>query len=256
MVKKETVLHYAKNEEEKILLSKIYDNYLRAFERNYNTYSDFISDEKKDILENIFLSDKNISFKTFGGYEGAERVISAFLANEDSIDYPVSALKISCKNISDLSHRDILGALMGLGIKREMVGDILIDDNCVIFVKREMADYIILNLTKAGRYPVSCDYYTGSEIVKNEKSEIINTTVASLRLDLILSVGFKIKRTDAVRFINQGRVTVSERVSVNSDTKLKENDKITLKGYGKIIYLGECGTSKKGKVIINIKKLL
>ena len=73
---------------------------------------------------------------------------------------------------------------------------------------------------------------------------------------MILTAGFKIKRTDAVRYINQGKVSVSGRMNVNSDLRLKENDKISLRGYGKIIFLGECGASKKGRVIINIKRLL
>lgn len=256
MIKKETVLFYAKDDDERILLSKIYDNYVKAREKNYNTYSDFISEDKKEILETIFKSESEIEFKTYGGYEGAERVISAFLANSGREDFPVSALEITLRNIKDISHRDILGSLMGLGIKRETVGDILIDKSIIVFVKREIADYIILNLTKVGRYPVSVDYYTGDGILKKESFEEITTTISSNRLDLILSAGFKIKRSDAVRYINQKRVSVTGRMTVNSDMRLKENDKIVLRGYGKMIYLGESGTSKKGKVIINIKRLV
>lgn len=254
MIKKETLIYYAASEDDRVALSKIYDSYLRACDRNYNTYSDFISEEKKDLLEKIFAADNEIDFKTYGGYKGAERVISAFLTNDKDLDFPIECIEISSKNISSLSHRDILGALMGLGIKRETVGDILIDKTCLVFVKREIADYIILNLLKAGRYPVSCDYYKGEEIERNEKSEVISSTVSSVRLDAVISSGFKIKRSDAVKLINQGRVSVSHKIASNPDMKLKENDRITLRGYGKIIYLGEYGTSKKGRTIINIKK--
>ena len=256
MIKKETVLYYAKDDDERILLSKIYDNYVKSVSKNYNTYSDFISEDKKESLETVFKNEADVEFQTYGGYEGAERVISAFLANSASKDFPITALEITCKNIKDLSHRDVLGSLMGLGIKRETVGDILIDKTLIVFVKREIADYIILNLTKVGRYPISVDYYNGEEIVKKESFEEITTTVSSNRLDLILSAGFKIKRSDAARFISQKRVSVSGRMNVNSDMRLKENDKIVLRGYGKIIYLGEVGISKKGKVIVNIKKLV
>lgn len=256
MIKKETLLYYGKDEEDKILLSKIYDNYLRSCQKNYNTYSDFISEEKKEILTDIFSREDFVKFHVYGGYEGAERVVSAFLANEDEYDFPVVCLEITGKNIGSLSHRDILGSLMGLGIKRETVGDILTGERCFIFVKREIADYIALNLVKAGRISVSCDFYYGDEISKEEKFEIINTTVSSNRLDVILSAGFKVKRTDAVKYINQGRVTVSGKMNVSSDLRLKENDRISLRGHGKIIFLGECGTSKKGRTVINIKKLL
>lgn len=256
MIKKETILYYAKDEEDKILLSKIYDNYVRSCQKNYNTYSDFISEEKKEILTDIFCREDFVKFHVYGGYEGAERVVSAFLANDNEYDFPIVCLEITGRNIESLSHRDILGSLMGLGIKRETVGDILIDDRCFIFVKKEIADYIVFNLTKAERIPVSCDYYYGEEISKKEKFEIVNTTISSNRLDVILSAGFKIKRTDAVKYINQGRVTVSGKMNVSSDLRIKENDRISLRGHGKIIFLGESGTSKKGRTIINIKKLL
>ncbi len=256
MVKKETLLYYAKDEDDKILLSKIYDSYLRCCEKNYNTYSDFISEERKECLSEIFKKDGNSVFLTYGGYEGAERVVSAFLANEDRVDFPVRMLKITGKGVENLSHRDILGALMGLGIKRETVGDIITGETVYIAVKKEIADYIILNFNKAGRISLSCDYSENDEVKREEKTEIITTTVSSLRLDIILTAGFKVKRNDAVRYINQGRVSVSGKNNLSSDSRVKENDRITLRGYGKIIYLGESGTSKKGKIIINIKRFL
>lgn len=256
MVKKETLLHYAKDEDDKILLSKIYDSYLRCHERNYNTYSDFISEERKEILFEIFKNDENVIFLTYGGYEGAERVVSAFLANEEWVDFPVKMLKVTGKGIENLSHRDILGALMGLGIKRETVGDIITGETVYIAVKKEIADYIILNFNKAGRTSLNCDYSEDGEIRKEEKTEIITTTVSSVRLDTVLTSGFKVKRSDASRYISQGRVSVSGKNNLSSDTRIKENDRITLRGYGKIIYLGESGTSKKGKIIINIKRFL
>ena len=256
MIKKETVLFYANGDDEKILLSHLYDNYVKAFTKNYNTYSDFFSEEKTTLIKTAFSTVTNLSFDTYGGYEGAERVISAFLANEDNKRYPVLCIEISGRGISKLSHRDFLGALMGLGIKREMVGDIVIGEKCYVFVKEEIADYILLNLTKVGNLGVSVGLYNGKEIIKEERFEIISSTVESLRLDLIVARGFNIKRSDASKFISQGKVLVSGREVLSNDYKVKQNDKITLKGKGKIVFLGENGVSKKGKIIIDIKRYI
>ena len=168
MIKKETVLFYANGDDEKILLSHLYDNYVKAFTKNYNTYSDFFSEEKTTLIKTAFSTVTNLSFDTYGGYEGAERVISAFLANESNKKYPVLCIEISGRGISKLSHRDFLGALMGLGIKREMVGDIVIGEKCYVFVKEEIADYILLNLTKVGNLGVSVGLYNGKEIIKHK----------------------------------------------------------------------------------------
>ena len=137
-----------------------------------------------------------------------------------------------------------------------MVGDIVIGEKCYVFVKEEIADYILLNLTKVGNIGVSVGLYNGKEIIKEERFEIISSTVESLRLDLIVARGFNIKRSDASKFISQGKVLVSGREVLSNDYKVKQNDKITLKGKGKIVFLGENGVSKKGKIIIDIKRYI
>lgn len=256
MLKKDTVLFYAKCDEDKLLLSHLFDNYLKSSMKNYNTYSDFFGEEKTTLIKTAFGSLKDIKLDTYGGYEGAERVISAFLVNEDAKNYPVAVLEISGRGVNKLSHRDFLGALMGLGIKRETVGDIVIGEKCFVFVKEEIADYVIFNLSKIGNVSVNVDRYTGEEIIREEKFEIISSTVESLRLDLILTRGFNIKRSDASTFISQGKVVVSGKTVLSNDYRVKENEKITLKGKGKIIFLKASGLSKKGKTIISIKKYI
>ncbi len=256
MIKKDTVLYNAQNDEEKLLLSRLFDNYVKASFKNYNTYSDFYGEEKTQLIENAFSSQQDVKMVSFGGYNGAERVVSAFLADEDSACFPITCLEITGRDIGKLSHRDFLGSLMGLGIKRETVGDILISDKCYIFVKEEIADYIIYNLTKVGNKGVKVSVFEGEISAGEEKCEIISATVESLRLDLILSRGFNIKRSDAINYISGGRVTAGGRVVTAKDYRVKENEKITLKGKGKLVFLEENGLSKKGKIIVSIKKYM
>ncbi|MBE7029660.1 MAG: hypothetical protein IKZ35_01100 [Clostridia bacterium] len=256
MQKKDRVLYYATDKEERLLLSHIFDNYVKSVTKNHNTYSNFFSEEKTLLIESAFGNECDVKFDTYGGYQGAERVISAFLVNEEKKAYPIKCLEITGRDIKKLSHRDFLGALMSLGIERDTVGDIIISDKCYVFVKEEIADYIIFNLSKVGNVGVSVLEYLGEEIVREEKSEILTVTVESLRLDLILSKAFNIKRSDSVKYIAAGKATVSARTVTANDYKVKENDKITLKGKGKVLFLGEKGQSKKGKIIVSIKKYL
>ena len=145
---------------------------------------------------------------------------------------------------------------MSLGIKRETVGDIITGDEIYVFVKEEIAEYIVLNLVSIGKYGVSptlCDDYV---IEKEERTEEIVAFVSSVRLDSVIRAGFNIKRTDCVKLIKDGRVIVSGKTITNPDYKLKENESISVKGHGKIIYNNEEGTSRKGKIIINITRLV
>ena len=256
MVKKDTVLYYATNDEEKLLLSHLYDNYVKTYTKNYSTYSDFFGEEKTALIKTAFASERDLIFDTYGGFEGAERVISAFLVNEDNKDYPIKCLKVTGRDIDKLTHRDFLGALMGLGIKRETIGDIITGKESYIFVKEEIADYILYNLSKIGNKGVKLEETLTDHIKKEQRFEIISTTVESLRLDLIISRTFNIRRADAASLISQGKVAVSGRYGMGSDYKVKENDKISVKGKGKAVFFEECGLSKKGKIIISIKKYI
>ena len=256
MIKKDTVLYNAQTDEEKILLSRLFDNYVRSSLKNFNTYSDFYGEEKAQLIENAFSTQQDVKMVSWGGYEGAERVILSFLANEENESFPITCLEITGRDIDKLSHRDFLGSLMGLGIKRETVGDILISDKCHVFVKEEIADYIIYNLTKIGNKGVSVSVFEGEISSGEERCEIISATVESLRLDLIVSRGFNIKRSEAISYISGGRVTAGGRVVTAKDYRVKENEKITLKGKGKLVFLEENGLSKKGKIIVSIKKYM
>lgn len=256
MIKKETVLNYASTEDDKLILSKEFDNYSKSYNRNYNTFSDFYGFEKQELVKNAFSTVDDINHIFYGGYDKAERVISAFLVNDNYDKFPVLCIKISGKFIEKLSHRDVLGALMSLGIKRETIGDIITGNDIYVFVKEEIAEYIVLNLVSIGKYgvsPIICEDYI---IEKEEKTEEIVAFVSSVRLDSVIRAGFNIRRTDCVKLIKDGRVVVSGKTITNPDYKPKENDSISVKGHGKIIYNNEDGTSRKGKIIINITKLV
>ncbi len=253
MIKKDTVLYYAKNREDDMFLSGIYDDYIKAYTTSKSIYSGFMSERKQQILKNAFSSEKNIRLSFYGGFDRAERKIACFHTEEDN-NYPYTVLKVSVKGKDKLSHRDFLGALMSLGIRRDIVGDILIGEEILIFVKSEMADYIITNLTSVARKSVSVEAYSGNAFPKLNDGVDFFETVASLRLDAVVSCGFNIARDKAKKLISQGRCFVNSEPVLSCDGKLSEGDKISIKGFGRIVLKEIKGLSKKGRIILNINK--
>ncbi len=195
----------------------------------------------------------------YGGYEQAERVILlnlpgyADLKNENPL--VIVRAKVSEKSKS-LTHRDYLGSLIGLGMKREMIGDILVrDDGADIIVLAEIADFILQNYCKAGRVSLSLEKLDISKLIVPEaKVREITDTVASLRLDSIVASGFSLSRGKAAEAITRGIVFVNNMETVKPDFQLKEGDKISLRGKGKVCLREVGGKSRKDRQYIAIEK--
>ena len=195
----------------------------------------------------------------YGGYEQAERVILlnlpgyADLKNENPL--VIVRAKVSEKSKS-LTHRDYLGSLIGLGMKREMIGDILVrDDGADIIVLAEIADFILQNYCKAGRVSLSLEKLDISKLIVPEaKVREITDTVASLRLDSIVASAFSLSRGKAAEAITRGIVFVNNMETVKPDFQLKEGDKISLRGKGKACLREVGGKSRKDRQYIAIEK--
>ncbi len=255
MISKETVLFYADNREDKLFLSGIYDNYRKTSARGIATYSSFMSERKQQLVISAFSSDKNIGIEFFGGYPGAERKILCFYEEEKG-EYPISVIKAETSSGADLSHRHYLGALMGLGIERDRVGDIAGTDGVrYIYVLSEIADYILMNYEKAGRERLKCELFCGDAQIASPEPEIASFSVASLRLDAVIAAAFRLSRDKAKQLIESGRVCVDGREKTNVDFVLKEGSAITARGFGKAGLLGIKGTSKKGRTFVEMEIL-
>lgn len=257
--------------EKEILLSRVYDKKAEAEKNTMITHTVFLSvDEMNDIpLTDRKLRD-GVDIFSYGGTPDAERSciffvpecfdisdISEYFSNFRE-DNPIVAVKISKDRFSNLSHRDYLGALMGLGIKREQIGDIVIcEGGAYLICFKSIAPFITENLTKGGRGTLSC-IVTDIESVElpQEKTETKFHSVASLRLDNILSAGFSVPRTSCSEYIKRGLVFVNSVRAVKSDATVRENDKIVLRGKGKIVLAEIIGENKKGRIHINIRHYL
>lgn len=256
--------------EKEIILSRALDKKQSAYDASMITNTNFLSiDERNEIITIERALSSSVRTYYFGGYEDAERTVAVFVPafyeagediakffSENESDNPISLIKLTKDRFSSLSHRDYLGSLMGLGLKREVLGDIIVtEDGCYIFCLKSIAKYICENLSKAGRGAVECKICGINELPKSEENyEEVFLSIASLRLDNIVSASFNLSRTLAVEAINKGIVFVNSVRAVKSDMLVKENDKVVLRGKGKIILSEIIGQNKKGRMHINIKK--
>lgn len=190
----------------------------------------------------------------FGGFEGAERRIAVFGAEEGYVP-PVACVRISpaSKRFAPaLSHRDFLGALMALGLTREMLGDIIVSDGeAYLFCMDSVADYIARELTEVGRAAVSCGRCEAPSSVSKGGSEI-SVVTASERLDAVIAAVWKLPREEAKLLCEKGMVFVNARLTEKAGAALPEGAAVSVRGKGRFTYLGVERETKKGRLRVRI----
>lgn len=264
MIDRNSILKRISKTEDKLLISKMLDKALKSEEIQGIVYSDFLDPYQKNLISKALSEIKSVNCTFNGGYAGAEREISLFcpvdMSPESFPDFknPLKILDIKLKGRENLTHRDYLGALMSLGIKREKIGDIIVkEDACSVVVMSDIADYIKFNLGKIGNVIVEIEIRCVDEVqVTEPKVKEINATVASLRLDSVASAGFGISRSKIAEFIKAEKVNLNWEAT-NSLTKIvKEGDTISVRGKGRVVVERVGGTTKKGRISITLKKMI
>lgn len=247
--------------QEQMLLRRFNDLASMAEVRECLLFTDFLNLHEQD----LFIRTKNelqrIKYFSYGGFDEAERKILCFcgdltINNEDDILFPISCLHIKPQNskYSDkLSHRDILGAVLNLGIDRSKVGDIILDNNeSYLFCSTSIQDFITNELSRIKHTVVSASLIENRDFVYKPNLKPITGTVTSVRLDSILSIAFKGSRSNLSGLIAGGKVFVNSKNILSNSYILKENDIISVRGYGKFIYGGEANRTKKGRLSVKI----
>lgn len=198
----------------------------------------------------------NSGYEYYGGYDNAERTVLAFLPDWcDSPTYPITALTFKYRECDTLGHRDFLGALMSLGITRETVGDILIGrGKTVIFVLNDIADFIISQITKIGRVGVNVSKGYELPLPNLSKKESFCVTVASMRLDGVVSALCGFSRKEAVEKITEGYVIVNSVCIEKTTYTVTSNDNITVRQKGKFEITSCDEFSKKGRIVLKYNK--
>lgn len=257
---KNTLIKMVSKLEDRVLVSRLLDKVEQCHYSSF-VYSDFLSPYESAIAKRILDKVNDVFYTFIGGYDGAERVIAAissdFIDEDNAINSaPLSFLRITPSIEKPLSHRDYLGSLLGLGIKREKIGDILVCESYAdVFVIDKIAEYILYNMDKIGNVKVSCELLDIYEYTAPQKKEkLINTTVASLRADSIAASGFSVSRTKVLDYFKSQRVNVNWELVQNPSKQLSEGDTISIRGKGRIVLEKVNGTTKKDRINIVIKR--
>lgn len=245
--------------EDQILIKHLQDLSCRAYEKGIPVYSNFLNIHEISLLESI----KNtlaVNVELFGGYAEAERCIACFVENNNhmSLNFPVLCIKIIPKNrkfSEALTHRDFLGAIINLGIERSQIGDLLLEEeSCYLFCHQKMRAFIMENLLRVKHTNVVCEVYNTSDINIHPCYKEIEGSVSSIRLDAVLAVVFSASRSSLLSLIKSGKVFVNGSLNLNSSYIVKEGDIISVRGFGKFIYAGSDGQTRKGRYYIKVKK--
>lgn len=262
MDKRQAIVRIAENEEEKILFARIYERILGAEQKNIPAATCFLSKREQLLAERLL---KGTAIHFFGGYPEAERAVCCYIPDyyepENWLtgeDAPICALRASFYEGDTLSHRDFLGALMGSGIKRETVGDILVREGaCDFLVTREICPYVRENLLSAGRTKLHISDISLTELraVESEMKEI-RDTLATLRLDSVVASGFGLSRSKAAAYIEGGKTTLNHLPCEKPDKQIAQDDQISVRGLGKIVLSSVGGISKKGRIGVVIRRFV
>lgn len=265
--------------EDRLAFAKLLDKAGFTAKTNKPAHSEFLDPHQASLAERFLIFMAACEYRLFGGFPGAERVIALFypyfMKDDEREEYDDTVLKVLeiTPNVSgSLSHRDYLGALMALGIRREVMGDIIVETKkCNIVVLNDISAYIASNLFKVGNIGVNLTILdildlTGPEsgrmgeqltkLTASLKAVEIKTTVAALRLDSICAPAFGISRSKAAEFIKAGRVNLNWEMTQNPDKIVREGDTISLKGKGRAILEKVGGKTRKDRLAINISKLV
>jgi RNA-binding protein YlmH len=256
----ELVKKVGQTAEERILLTRILEKAETCREKCYVTSTRFLDLREASLAEQILHQSGEHHWKFLGGYADAERRVIVFLPDYleelDEEDCPITAIRCTKNKADVLTHRDYLGSLMGLQIKRDCIGDILLSDHGAdIVVLKEIAPFLLMNYGKAGRKHLSTAEISLSQLILPvPKVTQIRDTVASLRLDAVCASLFRIPRTRAVEAIKSGRVFLNQRSCLQPDREIREGDKITLRGMGRGEVEEVLGESRKKRIVISLKK--
>jgi len=244
--------------EQELCKKRLIDLSKQANRKGIVLFSDFLNLNEQNIYQQ---SQKFFESKTesFGGVDFAERQIIAFIP--DALyyewEYPIVALKITPsypKFAEKLSHRDILGALMHLGVDRGKIGDIYVGEEAYfILCEDSIADYFVTNLDKIRHTVVKLSYVQPEELKAVQKLKELDGIVTSNRLDSILACVFKLSRSQALDLLRAEKVFVNGKVVQNPSYTVKTEEIVSLRGYGRFVFSGELGTTGKGRIRIKYK---
>jgi RNA-binding protein YlmH len=248
--------------EDKLLEAKLGDMADRCERYGCPVYSSFL-DEHECVVAEKWCGGLSSDFGWIlnGGFADARRKMLAvypiYCSLPDEDDFPMKCLTFTYRKEDKLTHRDFLGSFMGQRLKREVIGDIIVSEGeTQTFVTEVAAKAILDSVTKIGRVGVKITDDVDFRLDAEQKYKEISGTVASLRLDCIVSLAANLSREKAAALIRSDRVEINHFTAASVSQELKEGDILSVRGSGRYILSGIDGLTKKGRIHINLRKYI
>lgn len=241
------------------LQNRLRDLAEQSFRQNIFTFTGFLGLGEQDVFWKMEKEFVSTGYTLWGGSENSDRKILRFGSVEQlgyETPFPIVCLHIRplmAKFAEELSHRDVLGALMNLGIERGTLGDIRVGDKeAYCFCLESIADYICSNLEQIRHTHIRCGIAESWEALPEEEPEGCAVQVASLRVDAVLAKAYHLSREESLELFRMGKVFVDGRLCENNSRLLKTGDVVNARGYGKFCVGGEPRMTRKGKLAVEL----
>jgi len=257
---KKSILKNVFDNDEKLIFSKALDRAYYCLKNYEPAFTEFLDPCKVSSIVSLLGKSYDFSIRVFGGMEACERCkigfFPEFMPEEDYV-FPISIIKVEYNaKFGGITHRSVLGSLIGLGIVRGKIGDILFRENAAfVFIDTNIADFVVMSFKKAGNTNVKARIVSLDEIGSSDVSgHLRNITLSSLRLDTVLSGAFNLSRGKASKLIKSEKAFVNWSVCESVSKPISENDMITLRGFGRVKIIQIIGKTKKDKFLVSINK--
>lgn len=232
----------------------------RSYSHGIYTFTPFLGLSEQQAFYEIQRDVAYAGYDMDGGSSLCERRMIRF-GSPDALGYeepyPIRCLKIepmTPKFAEQLTHRDFLGAVMNLGIERDTVGDIFVQDKeAVVFCQESIASYLTDHLKQVRHTYVKCFVIEAADCLSSPVTEELMLSVASSRIDTVVSKVYNIARSRSLELFRAGRVFVNGRLTENNSYTLGSGDAVTARGFGRFVYVGEQGEARKGKIRICVE---
>lgn len=258
-------------DDEKLLIAKIDDKYKLSKDRNRFISTDFLDLSQQEKVKKYLTNKKISDFQLFGGYDIAERKLLILLPKENEFLYDennslfkvynqimcIIRIKLPKELWGTFEHKNYLGGLMKLGIKREKIGDICVrSDGADIIISTDIKDFLLnslIDLTRFQKSIITIEKIDNLIYEENEK-KVLKINVPSMRLDAIVGELAKVSRSDSTRLLEQERVFVNFEQEIRGSKIIKEDTIITIRGKGRYKIVKIIGTTRKGRISVEVEK--
>lgn len=249
--------------EERPFVDRAWEWVVNAGDYHEVKLTDFLDPRQSFILQTLVNRHPDAALRLDGGYNGAERQRALVAPDYRDLDEEPMRMKVMSitsddQRLASLQHGDYLGAVLGLGLKREKIGDIHVrEDGCHVIVAEEISSFLSMNLHQVHRVGVMTDIMD-LDSLKTAEAELepLDLTVASLRLDGIAGDVYRLSRSKMLVPIKAGRCRVNWRTEEDPSKMLKAGDIVALQGFGRFKVLECDGMTKKGRLRVKIGKFV